>query len=43
LNVIDLEFGFAINGQNTGIVLLTTLLGVEVGLVEKDTEWGTGR
>jgi hypothetical protein len=43
LDIFDLEFRFTINGDDTGIILLTTLLGVEIGLVEYDTEWGIGR
>ena len=43
LDIFDLEFRFTIDGDDTGIVLLTTLLGVEVGLVEYDTEWSIGR
>jgi hypothetical protein len=43
LDIFDLEFRLTINGDDTGIIFLTTLLGVEVGLVEYDTEWGIGR
>jgi hypothetical protein len=43
LDIFNLEFGLAVNSDDTGIVLLTTLLGVKVGLVEEDTEWSIGR
>jgi hypothetical protein len=43
LDILDLEFRFPINGDDTSIVLLTTLLGIKVGFVEYDTEWGIGR
>jgi hypothetical protein len=43
LYIFNLEFGLAVNSDDTGIVLLTTLLGVKVGLVEQDTERSIGR
>jgi hypothetical protein len=43
LNILNLEFRFTIDGDDTSVILLTTLLSVEVGLVEYDTEWGIGR
>jgi hypothetical protein len=43
LNIFDLEFRFTIDGDDTSVIFLTTLLGVEVGLVEYDTEWSIDR
>jgi hypothetical protein len=42
LHIGHLELGLAVDGEHTRIVLLSALLGVEVGLVEQDTERGIG-
>lgn len=38
LHIGDLELGLSVNSKHTRIVLLSTLLGVEVCLVEQDSE-----
>lgn len=40
LHVRDLELGLPIDRQHSRVKLLTSLLGVEVGLVEEDAEAG---
>ena len=42
LNVGNLELRLAVDGKNTSVILLTSLLGVEVCLVEEDTERRVG-
>jgi hypothetical protein len=42
LHVLDLELGLTIDGKDTSVVLLSTLLGVEVGLVQEDAKWSVG-
>jgi len=38
LDIGDLELSLAIDSKNTGVIFLSTLLSVEVGLVKEDTE-----
>jgi hypothetical protein len=40
LNVGHLEIRLAVDGQRTGIILLSTGFGVKVGLVEQDPKHG---
>ena len=43
LYILDLELGLPIDGNDTSVVLLTTLLGIKVGLVQNDTKGRVGR
>lgn len=38
LHVLHFELGLSVNGDHTGIVFLSTLLGIEICAVEEDTE-----
>lgn len=38
LDVLDVEVGLAVNDDTAGVALLSSRLGVEVGLVEQDTD-----
>lgn len=41
LNVGNFKVGLAVDGDGSSVILLTTRLGVEVGLIKQKTEWTT--